>query len=158
MIVFLNLLIAVLSDSFDKIQETLENNLLKEMAIMMSENEILVNRKRTFGGMKYIFIIEKSLSKNKLEGWGGKLEFVNTLVKKFDKYHVDKMEAINDNVENCFDLNVSSKVGKLEQRTEKSLNYINGRVDKLDADIKLYREYYYYVMRNSGKVLPHRDN
>jgi hypothetical protein len=36
LIVFLNLLIAVLSDSFDKIQENLENNLLKEMAIMVN--------------------------------------------------------------------------------------------------------------------------
>ena len=40
LIVFLNLLIAVLTDSFDKIQETLENNLLKEMATMMAENEV----------------------------------------------------------------------------------------------------------------------
>ena len=61
MILFMNLLIAVLSDSFKNIQETLENNLLKEMAIMMSENEILINRKKVFKDMKYLIVVQKVL-------------------------------------------------------------------------------------------------
>ena len=154
MIVFLNLLIAVLSDSFDKIQETLENNLLKEMAIMMSENEILINRKRTFHGMKYMFIIEKSLSKSKKDGWGGKLDYINQTIKKMTESHVERLNSVNENIETIFDINVTNKVGKLEQRTEKSLNYINGRVEKLDTDLRLYKEYYYYTMKNSKKVDP----
>ena len=63
MILFMNLLIAVLSDSFKNIQETLENNLLKEMAIMMSENEILINRKKVFKDMKYLIVVQKVLAK-----------------------------------------------------------------------------------------------
>lgn len=54
LIIFLNLLIAIMGDTFDRVQETTENNMLKELANIMVENEMLVNRKRLFGKAKYI--------------------------------------------------------------------------------------------------------
>lgn len=94
LIVFLNLLIAVLSDSFDKIQETLQNNLYKEMAIMMSENEVFINRKSVFKGVKYLFIIRKVQVAEGNDKWGGRLDYVNKIVKKTQDIHFKRMDNI----------------------------------------------------------------
>lgn len=52
LIIFLNLLIAIMGDTFDRVQETVENNTLKELAQIMIENEMLFNRKVIFKDAK----------------------------------------------------------------------------------------------------------
>ena len=147
MIVFLNLLIAVLSDSFDKIQETLENNLLKEMAIMMSENEILVNRKKVFKDMKYLIVIQKVLSKKKNSGWGGRLNYVNNIIKKTRNTHIMKMDKITRNLESQFDLYTFKRATEMEVKYDKSINYVSDKIDKLDIISKQYIDLYYSLSR-----------
>ena len=41
LIIFLNLLVSIMGDTFDRIQETLENNKYKELCSIMTENEHL---------------------------------------------------------------------------------------------------------------------
>ena len=101
LIVFLNVLIAVLSDSFDKIQETLENNLLKEMATMMSENEVFVNRKKLFKDVKYLIIIKKNFSQSR-DRWGGRLDYVNKIVKKTQKLHFNVMDNVVESTKDAY--------------------------------------------------------
>ena len=55
----LNLLIAIMGDTFDKIQETAEKNTYKELVNMINENELLVVRKWVFGNAKYIIYIRE---------------------------------------------------------------------------------------------------
>lgn len=56
--VLLNLLISIMGDSFSKIQETKDNNMWKERAGLMVENEKFISWKKLFKGAKYIIIIE----------------------------------------------------------------------------------------------------
>ena len=147
MIVFLNLLIAVLSDSFDKIQETLENNLLKEMAIMMSENEILINRKKVFKDMKYLIVIQKVLSKHKKDGWGGRLNYVNNIIKKTRHDHFKKMDNIADNLETTFEQYAFSRINELEAKSEKSISFVSDKVDRLDNTSKQYIDFYHAFLK-----------
>ena len=48
MLILLNLLIAIMGDTFDQVQETSDQNILKDMAGIMVENEILLNRNLVF--------------------------------------------------------------------------------------------------------------
>jgi hypothetical protein len=52
LIIFLNLLIAIMGDTFDRVQETVENNTLNEFAQIMVENEIIFPRSTIFKDAK----------------------------------------------------------------------------------------------------------
>jgi hypothetical protein len=147
LIVFFNLLIAVLSDSFDKIQETLDNNLYKEMAIMMSENEVFLNRNRVFKGVKYLFVIRKIQASNSEDAWGGRLDYVNKIIKKTEDLHFHTMDNVAENLDYKFGLISKAKIGKFQQGTDKSLRYINDRVDKLDANMAVYQKIFEMAMK-----------
>lgn len=146
LIVFLNLLIAVLSDSFDKIQETLENNLLKELSIMMKDNEILLNRNKVFKEVKYLIVIEKVMLNSNDEGWGGRLDYVNKIIRKTRTRHIKLMDKINERVETYFDSALDNRIGTMEQTTDKNLNYIVDKIDRLDVNMRIYKDVYSKVM------------
>lgn len=48
LVVFLNLLIAIMGDTFDNVMETAESNMLKELASIMVENNFVFNRAKAF--------------------------------------------------------------------------------------------------------------
>ena len=49
LIIMLNLLITIMGDIFDRVQENCCNNMFKKLTSIMVENEMLINRNRTFG-------------------------------------------------------------------------------------------------------------
>ena len=53
-IILLNMIVAVMGDTFDKVQETAVNNILKEIVSIMYENELLFNRNIFPNDSKYI--------------------------------------------------------------------------------------------------------
>lgn len=55
--IMLNLLVAMMGDTFNKVKECEENNVWKEICGMMVENELLMNRKTAFKNAKYIIVI-----------------------------------------------------------------------------------------------------
>jgi len=64
LVVFLNLLIAIISDIFDKIHENIQNNLIKELVYFMVESEVLINRRKLFKKHKYIIIVSRERGKS----------------------------------------------------------------------------------------------
>ena len=77
MFVLLNLLIGIMGDSFGKVQETAENNMWKERAGLMVENEKFMSRTREFKGAKYIIVIEKELALEGQDSWEGQLKQIS---------------------------------------------------------------------------------
>ena len=66
-IVLLNMIIAIISDTFEKVHESKNNNLLKELSILMVESELLVLHKNHFKNKKYMIIIEKIKDSNHVD-------------------------------------------------------------------------------------------
>ena len=58
LIVLLNLLIAIMGDTFDKVQETQVSSIFKERASMILENEFIFSRINMFKKAKYILTIK----------------------------------------------------------------------------------------------------
>jgi len=58
LIVLLNLLIAIMGDTFDKVQETQVSSIFKERASMILENEFIFSRIKVFKKAKYILTIK----------------------------------------------------------------------------------------------------
>lgn len=117
-IIMLNLLIAIMGDTFGRVQETFENNMFKELASIMEENENLINRKRLFGDVKYIIIIQEERAEESQESWEGSL---NYLKKSMDKSVVNQNKTLIT-VEKNMQSEIKEKAGKRCKELESSAN------------------------------------
>jgi len=63
-IVLLNLIIALMGDSFNKVKDLGDLSNLRDLCIMISENEFILNREKEFANVKYLFIarLEKAVT------------------------------------------------------------------------------------------------
>jgi len=100
LIVLLNLVIAIMGDTFDRVQETQENSMLKELTNMIRENEFLFSRSRAFKKAKYIVVIEPE----KAEGggnvnWEGKLNQLKSFIEESSEKHIQHLKKLQDEVE-----------------------------------------------------------
>ena len=82
LIIFLNLLIAIMGDTFDRVQEHAENNMLRELALMMVENEFLFNRSRIFKDAKYIIVAQEEKISSTKDSWEGKMKYLKSVMDK----------------------------------------------------------------------------
>ena len=75
LVMLLNLVVAIMGDTFDKVQRTQEYSMLQELSQMIRENEFLFSRKRIFKKAKYILVIEPEKSRGSgtyIVGWKNK--------------------------------------------------------------------------------------
>ena len=82
MIVMLNMLVAIMGDTFDRVMDTAESSMYKELAATMYENEMIMNRKRIFGDAKYIIIIQEEKAEESDLGWEGKIKYLKGFLYK----------------------------------------------------------------------------
>ena len=129
LIIFLNLLIAIMGDTFDRVQETAENNKLKELASIMIENELLINRKSLFGDSKYIIIIQEEKAEESLESWEGRLQHL----KKYMYNVVESQNKLLKSIEKKIMEEVKEKTEKRGKELEVGASrYINIVWEKTD--------------------------
>ena len=86
-IVLLNLLIAIMGDTFNKVSEKKEESKLREMCQLIQEYEYVLNRETVFKYSKYIIVtkIEKAKT-NVTSDWEGT---INTLKNNFSEVVTD---------------------------------------------------------------------
>ncbi len=84
-IVFLNLLIAIMGDTFDRVQEAKAQSEVKEILSMMEENYFLLNRKKTFERCKYIIVAELERAEYEEKSWEGKIKKMRSDIQKGSK-------------------------------------------------------------------------
>lgn len=71
-IVLLNLLIAIMGDTFSRVLENITNLSVREKVMLVSENEALFKRSKLFHHAQFlIIIIEKNLDSVQAENWDG---------------------------------------------------------------------------------------
>lgn len=75
-LILLNLLIAIMGDTFDRVQETYAANTSKELCTLMVENEIFVRRGFLFKNQKYIIVIQEERAEEGEESWEGKMKSI----------------------------------------------------------------------------------
>ena len=74
--ILLNMLIAIMGDTFSKLQESSESSAIQELVNIMTENEVLINRRLIFGNNKYIFSITHESGEKHEEDWEGNLNYI----------------------------------------------------------------------------------
>jgi hypothetical protein len=71
MFILLNVIVSIMGDSFNRVQSTAENNMWKEFAGIMVENERLMNRDTSFKNAKYIIVIKQEQADDEEDNWDG---------------------------------------------------------------------------------------
>ena len=95
LLVILNAVIAVVSDIFDQVYENMNQNLLKELVILMAESELLISRKSLFKQKKYIVLIEKERG----DGHQGGHESKIAVIKDFMELQLKKQGRLLEKME-----------------------------------------------------------
>ena len=91
-IVLLNLLIAIMGDTFSRVLESIENLIIREKVMLISENESLYDRVEKFKHSQYLIMVtEKSLEGSQSESWEGQLKTLRKMV-------VDKIALMESEV------------------------------------------------------------
>ena len=118
-IVVLNLLIAIISNTFDRVQSNQKAVDCKELAQMMLEVEQMMIWRRGYGTFEYLCILNYDQMDAEEDEWEGKMR---TIFEKFDK--LDK----NSNEVKAMTKQLQEKLENLEKNNK----VVVEKVDKLD--------------------------
>lgn len=132
LIVLLNMIIAIISDIFEKVHENIQNNLLKELVILMVETELLLSRKTLFKNKKYLIIIEKEKGETSKIDAESKLAILKlNMMKK-----VSEQKVILENLNREFELHVETELEtrglELETATNKELAKLDEKIEQFE--------------------------
>ena len=118
LIIFLNLLIAIMGDTFDRVQEAADSNMLKELTSIMAENEILFNRSIVFKNAKYIIVVQEEKNNDANETWEGKLQYLKNVMDKNYKIQEETLKHLKKNIKHEILKNVEEISVKVEVEAE----------------------------------------
>jgi hypothetical protein len=130
-IILLNLVIAIITETFEKVQETQDTTKLRDFALIMRENEFLIDRKRLFGNIKYIVVAEPNYEDDEGDNsWEGKLKELKKAISSAstkNKSHLDKFEKrLHKNIE----IDMSKKMKPYDDKIEQNINYFDAKLLK----------------------------
>ena len=86
-VVFMNMLIAIMGETFSQVQEAAVENGLREQVVLIADHLWLLDIKKIFKGQKYVFRVKPSASSGSEEDpvIGEMVELQNDLFKKIKK-------------------------------------------------------------------------
>ena len=100
LVMLLNLVVAIMGDTFDKVQKTQEYSMLQELSQVIRENEFLFSRKRVFKKAKYILVIEPEKAEDVgLTSWDGKINQIKTFIEDSANEHMKQLKRLQNNIE-----------------------------------------------------------
>ena len=92
-IVLLNLLIAIMGDTFSRVLENITNLQMREKAMLVAENEVFYNRRTEFGKSQYIIVIkERNLD-------GGEGDQYDGMTAALRRALVEKMSSVQNELD-----------------------------------------------------------
>lgn len=137
LIIFLNLLIAIMGDTFDRVQETVENNMLKELANIMVENEMLLNRNKIFGDAKYIIVIQEEKAEEAGVSWEGRLQYLKKSMDKSVKEQNKLLKGLEENMSEIIKEKTEKRAKEMESNANKYFTLIFEKADMIEDMLKV---------------------
>ena len=139
LVVLLNLVIAIMDETFDRVQETQEYSKLKEITQMIRENEFLFSRKRNFKKAKYIVVIEPEQAEGSGNTtWEGKLNQLKSFIEQSSDDHICNLRKLQAKIDNIATSALDDKLKPVEDKiNNKFISYdhklekIKGRLESL---------------------------
>jgi hypothetical protein len=124
------MLIAIISDIFEKVHENISNNLLKELAVLMVETELLISRKRLFKNKKYLIIIAQEKGETSRVDAESKLMILKQYMFKKVNEQEKRLKEISVDFEKFLEEETESKL--VGMSTDKSLASLSEKLDEFE--------------------------
>eukprot|EP00347_Sterkiella_histriomuscorum_P008832 403343569 len=118
-IVLLNLLIAIMGDTFSRVLENITNLSVREKVMLVSENESLFDRQSLFKSAQFLIIInEKNLDSVQADNWDGQINALKRQV-------LDKVSSLQTDLD--------AKITENQKELKKRINDQDDRAKKQGA-------------------------
>ena len=131
LIILLNLVIAIMGDTFDRVQETQESTMLQQFCSIIRENEFVMNRGRTFKGIKYIVIIQPETNEGGVTtSWEGKLNQLKRFLEDSSRKHIIHLNKMEKKLEKMIETSLDVKLKPLEDKINQKINSLEIRLQK----------------------------
>lgn len=139
LIILLNLVIAIMGDTFDRVQETQESTMLQEFASIMRENEFLINRKSLFRGIKYMVIVQPEKAEGGVTtSWEGKLNQLKRFLEDSSDKHIVHLKRMEKKLEKMIEFGLEEKLKPLEDKINQKITSLEIRLQKSN---KMFNQY-----------------
>jgi hypothetical protein len=130
-IIMLNLVIAIITETFDQVQETQDTTRLREFANIMRENEFLINRKRLFGNIKYIVVAEPNYDEEEGDSsWKGRLKELKNAIKFSSKKNNSELDKFEKRLHKNIDIDMSKKMKPYDDKIVNVIDYFDAKLTK----------------------------
>jgi hypothetical protein len=139
LVILLNLVIAIMGDTFDRVQETQESTMLKEFTNIMRENAFMIPKSLLYKDTKYIIIVQPE----KAEGgttasWEGKLNQLKRSLENSSTRHILHLKKMEKKLERMIEHGLEEKLKPIEDK-------INGKIAMLEIRLqkanKIFSQY-----------------
>ena len=137
LVILLNLVVALLGDTFDRVNESASKIELQEKARMICENEFILNRWLLFRHAKYLIVIDQEQAEGQSGGWDGKLNQLKTFMEEAAAKHIEQLKKMDDNLETTLNDNADKKNKILESKIQQKLVALESRLDEVISDLYL---------------------
>ena len=139
LIILLNLVIAIMGDTFDRVQETQESTMLQEFVSIIRENEFLVSRKRLFKNTKYIIIIQPEKAEGGVNTtWEGKLNQLKRYLEESSRKHIIHLNQMEKNLDKIIEDGLEEKLKPLEDKINQKISSLEIRLQKSNSIFSSY--------------------
>lgn len=130
LILLLNLVIAIMGDTFDRVQESAENSSIQEVAQMMMMNKIVLNKRKFNRNSKYIIVIAPEKADSGTGGsWEGRLNQLKKFLELSSNEHIKHLEKLDKNLDKIFSDTIDDRLRPLEDK-------INAKISNVDLRLK----------------------
>lgn len=140
------MIIAIISDIFEKVYESMSSNLLKELVVLMVESELLISRKSLFKNYRYIFIITKETGDIGRGDVENKLDILKHCLDTQVEDHKEKVDELRDNIGRFLNEKLQEKSETLDSMTNARITSVTTKFDELDIQLKEYTDAYEHIV------------
>lgn len=138
LIILLNLVIAIMGDTFDRVQETQESTMLQEFSRIIRENEFLISRQNIFKNAKYIVIVQPEKADGVSTSWEGKLNQLKRFLEESSRKHIVHLNRMEKKLERMIESGLEDKLKPLEEKINLKISALENRLQKSN---KLFSNY-----------------
>ncbi|CDW77734.1 wd-40 repeat protein [Stylonychia lemnae] len=95
-VILLNMLVAIMGDSFNRVNETSENQIVREHLQLIVENDFLFDRKKEFSNVKYLIEIKDDIEEDDKDIMHQKIDKLQQTVSKTGEKTENQIQEIKD--------------------------------------------------------------
>lgn len=139
LVILLNLVIAIMGDTFDRVQETQESTMLKEFTNIMRENAFMIPKSLLYRDTKYIIIVQPEKAEGgTTSSWEGKLNQLKRFLEVSSAKHILHLKRMEKKLEKMIEYGLEEKLKPIEDK-------INGKIATLEIRLqkanKIFSQY-----------------